>query len=100
MLRYTTREGKPSTNEQRIVIAKVVQQQLVKFFYPPNLRKNDMWLAFIKAFDMFSYDASGYGGLGESGSGACVWMTSLRRLCTLMGRKHRLLGQTSRCGLL
>lgn len=63
----TTKDGKPFTDDQKVAIAKVVQRELVKFFYPPSLGKDDVWLAFIKAFDMFSYDASGYGGFGKSG---------------------------------
>lgn len=65
--RGTTTNGQPFTDQQRAEIAKVVQRELVKFFEPPSRGKDDLWLAFIKAFDMFSYDADGYGGFGKSG---------------------------------
>lgn len=64
----TTSSGKPFTHEQKAAIAKVIQRELVKFFGPPSLGKDDVWLAFIKAFDMFAYDVGGYGGFGKSGS--------------------------------
>ncbi|KAG6355160.1 hypothetical protein INS49_004241 [Diaporthe citri] len=64
----TTKDGKPFTNEQRAAIAKIIQRELVKFFGPPSLGKDDVWLAFVKAFDMVAYDVGGYGGFGKSGS--------------------------------
>lgn len=63
----TTKDGKPFTDDQKVAIAKVVQRELVRFFSPPSLGKADVWLAFIKASDMFSYDPSAYGGFGKSG---------------------------------
>lgn len=64
----TTSDGKPFTNEQRAAISKLIQREIVKFFNRPGLGKDDVWLAFIKAFDMFAYDVDGYGGFGKSGS--------------------------------
>lgn len=64
----TTNDGKPFTNEQRAAIAKTIQRELLAFFSPPSLGKDDVWLAFVKAFDMVAYDVGGYGGFGKSGS--------------------------------
>lgn len=68
----TTSDGKPFTNEQRAAIAKVIQRELVEFFGPPSFGKKEVWLAFIKAFDMVAYDAGDYGGFGKSGTKSLV----------------------------
>lgn len=38
----TTRDSEPFTNEQKAAIAKIIQRELVKFFGPPSLGKNDV----------------------------------------------------------
>lgn len=64
----TTTNGVPFTVQQKANIARMVQQELVNYFEPLSRGKNNVWLAFVKAFDMSSYDADGYGGFGKSGS--------------------------------